>query len=57
MKPSPHQIEQAASALRDHVAARVLGGRAPRPWASLPETLKNQYRDEVKVVIASLDAE
>lgn len=49
---SQNRIEIAAQALRDHVTNRlVYTGRQTRPWVSLPETLRQQYRDEVQVVL------
>lgn len=52
MRLTEYQIEQAAEALRDHVANR--SGRG-RPWRSLPESMRQSYRDEVKAVINALE--
>jgi hypothetical protein len=45
-------VERCAMALRDYVANRSAGtGREGRMWIALPLRLKQDYRNEAKVVL------
>ena len=53
MKVSDDEVEIGAQALRAVVGAR---GNNPRPWAALPERLKECYREEARAVLVAVRA-